>query len=105
MIRKTVASAAALGGHRRRPHALRAAPFGHAVVALAVVAVLTTGCARVVAGTGAVERPDPNQVAGLTVTGGDSGPRPGVATVPDQFGDLPVANTNGSDVDRLAENA
>ncbi|MEV6610435.1 neutral zinc metallopeptidase [Kutzneria sp. NPDC051319] len=73
---------------------------GHAVAALAAVAVLTSGCARVVAGTGAVERPDPNQVAGLAVTGGDSGPRPGVADA-----GLPVANTDGSAVDRLAENA
>jgi len=70
------------------------------VAALAAVAVLTTGCARVVAGTSAVERPDPNQVAGLAVTSGASGPRPGVADA-----GLPVANTDGSAVDRLAENA
>jgi predicted metalloprotease len=71
-----------------------------AVVVLAALAVLTTGCARVVAGAGAVERPDPNQVAGLAATSGDSGPRPGVADA-----GLPVANTDGSAVDRLAENA
>ncbi|GAA3432900.1 neutral zinc metallopeptidase [Kutzneria kofuensis] len=80
MIRPTVASAA--------------------VVVLAAVAVLTAGCSTVVAGTGAVERPDPNQVAGLAVTTGDSGPRPGVADA-----GLPVANSDGSAVDKLAANA
>ncbi|MFI9385830.1 neutral zinc metallopeptidase [Kutzneria sp. NPDC052558] len=71
-----------------------------AVVVLAAVAVLVSGCAREVAGSAAVDRPDPNQVAGLAVTTGDSGPRPGVADA-----GLPVANSDGSAVDRLAANA
>jgi predicted metalloprotease len=70
------------------------------LVALAAIAALTSGCAQVVAGTGAVERSDPGRVAGLAVTTGDSGPRPGATDA-----GLPVAGTDGSAVDKIAENA
>ena len=70
------------------------------LAALAAVAFLTAGCTQFVSGSGAVDRPDPNQVAGLAVTTGDSGPRSGVADA-----DVPVANSDGSAVDKLAANA
>ena len=72
----------------------------YVVAGLVAVAFLTAGCTQAVSGSSAVERPDPDQVAGLAVTTGDSGPRPGVADA-----GLPIANSDGSAVDKLAENA
>jgi len=63
-------------------------------------AVLITGCSVPVSGQAAVDKPDPAKVAGLDITTGESGPKPGV---PDSS--LPVAGSDGGDIDRIAVNA
>lgn len=67
----------------------------------ALVAVLAlTGCTQQISGVARTERPDVTKVAGLDITTGESGPKPGV---PDA--DLPVENGDGGEMDRLAINA
>ncbi|MFC0507069.1 neutral zinc metallopeptidase [Micromonospora costi] len=68
-------------------------------VALAA-AVLLGGCARSVGGTADAERWSATKVAGLEITTGESGPRPGVA-------DSRLVAVGGDDgeLDRLARNA
>jgi predicted metalloprotease len=61
---------------------------------------LIAGCTSPVAGTAAVNRPDPAKVAGLDITTGPSGPKAGV-----QDAGLPVRNGDGGAIDRLAVNA
>ncbi|MFK3979088.1 neutral zinc metallopeptidase [Micromonospora sp. NPDC050397] len=67
--------------------------------ALLVVAALA-GCTRTVAGTGGVERWSSTKVAGLAITTGESGPRPGA-------GDSRLTASGGDrgPIDRLALNA
>ncbi|MGK5737888.1 neutral zinc metallopeptidase [Micromonospora sp. URMC 103] len=74
----------------------RAALVGSALAA----AVLLSGCVRSVSGTGDAERWSATTVAGLEITTGESGPRPGVADSP-----LVAAGGDGGGVDRLARNA
>lgn len=63
-------------------HDRRAARIGRAlalgVVVLGVASPLA-GCVQPVAGLGAAERWSPTRVAGLEITTGTSGPRPGAA--------------------------
>ncbi|WP_326566419.1 neutral zinc metallopeptidase [Amycolatopsis rhabdoformis] len=70
------------------------------VATLVVGAVLVAGCTTAVQGSAGVDRPDPAKVAGLAITDGPSGPKAGVADT-----DLPVANTDGGAIDKLAANA
>ncbi|QFZ22913.1 neutral zinc metallopeptidase [Saccharothrix syringae] len=66
----------------------------------ALTAVLAlTGCTQLVGGVARTERPDVTKVAGLDITTGESGPKPGV---PDA--DLRVENGDGGEMDRLAIN-
>lgn len=71
---------------------------GWGVVLLAVT--LLAGCTQTVAGTGGVERWTSTKVAGLDITTGDSGPRPGV-------GDSRLTALGGDRgaIDQLALNA
>ncbi|MFD7656897.1 neutral zinc metallopeptidase [Actinosynnema sp. NPDC059797] len=69
------------------------------VTALAAVLALT-GCTQLVGGDARPERPDVTKVAGLDITTGESGAKPGV---PDA--DLRVENGDGGEMDRLAGNA
>ncbi|MFC0433137.1 neutral zinc metallopeptidase [Kutzneria buriramensis] len=70
------------------------------VFALVAAMALLSGCSAKVAGTASpLGQLDPGSAAGLPVTNGPSGPRPGV---PDA--DLPVINTDGGEMDRLAVN-
>ena len=78
--------------HRRRAASL----VGSALVAAALLA----GCARSVRGTGDAERWNATTVAGLEITNGASGPRPGVPDSP-----LVVVRGDGGELDRLARNA
>ncbi|MEU4470091.1 neutral zinc metallopeptidase [Micromonospora sp. NPDC023888] len=78
--------------HRRRAASL----VGSALVAAALLA----GCARSVSGTGDAERWNATTVAGLEITNGASGPRPGVPDSP-----LAVVGGDGGELDRLARNA
>ncbi|MEV4758821.1 neutral zinc metallopeptidase [Micromonospora sp. NPDC049559] len=84
---------------RARPVPGRARAVVAALAAL-LVASLSTGCARSVPGTGGAERWSPTRVAGLDITTGESGPRPGVAD-----SRLRVLGTDGGEIDRLARNA
>ncbi|MBW4716524.1 neutral zinc metallopeptidase [Saccharothrix obliqua] len=72
----------------------------YTVAALVAVAALTAGCAQTVNGLPRAEKPDVSKVAGLDITTGESGPKPGV---PDA--DLSVENGDGGEMDRLAINA
>ena len=72
--------------------------MGRIAVALAATAALTA-CASVVEGSPKGERPDPTKVAGLEISNGPSGPKPGV---PDA--DLSVENGDGGEMDQLAIN-
>ncbi|MBP2338698.1 neutral zinc metallopeptidase [Saccharothrix coeruleofusca] len=67
---------------------------------VAAVAVLLSACTQSVPGVARFERPDVSKVAGLEITTGESGPKPGV---PDA--DLAVENGDGGEMDRLAINA
>ncbi len=69
-------------------------------VAVLLAAVLLAGCARSVAGTAETEQWSPTRAAGLEITSGQSGPRPGV---PDTG--LTAVNGDGGEIDRLALNA
>ncbi|HEX6345786.1 neutral zinc metallopeptidase [Umezawaea sp.] len=73
---------------------------GAALVAVVSVAGLVGGCATTVGGTPKAERPDITKIAGLDITTGESGAKPGV---PDAT--LPVENGDGGEMDRLALNA
>ena len=74
--------------------------LGATVVALAAAVALLSNCSTKIAGVASpLSALDPGSVAGLPVTDGASGPRAGV---PDAS--LPVANTDGGDMDRLAVN-
>nr|WP_201748939.1 neutral zinc metallopeptidase [Micromonospora acroterricola] len=68
-------------------------------LALAVAALLV-GCTRTVDGTGTAERWSATKVAGLDITTGESGPRPGE---PDTR--LVADGSDGGELDRLARNA
>ncbi|MCC8245864.1 neutral zinc metallopeptidase [Saccharothrix luteola] len=70
------------------------------VAATLVTALALTGCTQTVSGQGRSERPDVTKVAGLDITTGESGAKPGV---PDA--DLQVENADGGEMDRLAINA
>jgi predicted metalloprotease len=70
------------------------------VATLATGAALIAGCSVPVSGQAGIDRPDPAKVAGLDITTGDSGPKPGV---PDAS--LPVAGSDDGEIDRLATNA
>ncbi len=69
------------------------------MAAILAAAVALTSCTSVVDGSPKGERPDPTKVAGLEITNGPSGPKPGV---PDA--DLSVENGDGGEMDRLAIN-
>ncbi|MFI9010240.1 neutral zinc metallopeptidase [Actinosynnema sp. NPDC053489] len=69
------------------------------VAAALATALAVTGCTREVSGHGRSERPDITKVAGLDITTGESGAKPGV---PDA--DLQVENGDGGEMDRLATN-
>ncbi|MGH3980636.1 MAG: neutral zinc metallopeptidase [Pseudonocardiaceae bacterium] len=70
-------------------------------VALVLAAMLLGGCTREIAGVaGPLTRLDPRTVAGLPVVEGPSGPREGVVDA-----SLPVEDSDGSAIDRLATNA
>ncbi|MEV6365950.1 neutral zinc metallopeptidase [Micromonospora musae] len=77
---------------RRRALALGGVTLG--------MAALLAGCTRTVDGTGAAERWSATKVAGLEITTGESGPRPGV---PDTR--LTAEGSDGGELDRLARNA
>ena len=67
---------------------------------MAVVAILVlvaSGCTKYLTAKPATVSNDPNQIAGMPVTEGPSGPRPG-ATPPSQE----VLNGDGGDIDRIA---
>ena len=66
---------------------------------LAAIALLV-GCGQTGAGTSPATPQDPTSVAGLRITTGGSGPKPGA---PDSG--LPVINSDGGAIDRLAANA
>ncbi|MDT7728290.1 MAG: hypothetical protein QOI21_4866 [Actinomycetota bacterium] len=70
------------------------------VAALLAGVALIAGCTTTVTGIAAVNRPDPTKVAGLDITTGPSGPKPGVPGA-----DLPVRNSDSSATDKLAVNA
>ncbi|QRP46891.1 neutral zinc metallopeptidase [Amycolatopsis sp. FDAARGOS 1241] len=70
------------------------------VATLIAGAVLLAGCTTAVQGSAGVEKLDPEKVAGLAITDGPSGPKQGVADA-----GLPVANTDGGAIDKLAANA
>jgi len=72
---------------------------GAALVATVSVAGLLGGCATTIGGTPKAETPDVTKVAGLDITTGESGAKPGV---PDAT--LPVENGDGGEMDRLALN-
>src|SRR3954468_19199664 len=72
---------------------------GAALVATVSVAGLLAGCSQSIGGTPRAERPDVTKVAGLEITTGESGAKPGV---PDAT--LPVENGDGGEMDRLALN-
>ncbi|MBB4963651.1 putative metalloprotease [Saccharothrix violaceirubra] len=69
------------------------------VAAVAVLGLLSA-CTQQIAGVARTERPDVSKVAGLDITTGESGPKPGV---PDA--DLRVENGDGGEMDRLSTNA
>ncbi|MEU4741334.1 neutral zinc metallopeptidase [Actinosynnema sp. NPDC023658] len=69
------------------------------VAATLATALALTGCTQAVSGHGRSERPDVTKVAGLDITTGESGAKPGV---PDA--DLRVENGDGGEMDRLAIN-
>ncbi|XVS63377.1 neutral zinc metallopeptidase [Actinosynnema sp. CA-299493] len=69
------------------------------VAATLATAMVLTGCTQTVSGYGRSERPDVTKVAGLDITTGESGAKPGV---PDA--DLQVENGDGGEMDRLAIN-
>jgi len=72
-----------------------------ALVIAAVSAALLAGCAQSVPGkAGESSRLDPLKVAGLAITTGDSGPRPGVPAA-----DRQVRNSDGGAIDKLAASA
>ncbi|MCX2733971.1 neutral zinc metallopeptidase [Saccharopolyspora sp. NFXS83] len=71
------------------------------IFALLTCIVLLGGCSRVVSGTPSVAGgPATDDVAGLPVDDGPTGPRAGVADA-----DLPVEGTDGGEMDVLARNA
>jgi predicted metalloprotease len=72
--------------------------IGRAAAALIGVVVLA-GCSSVVEGSAKGERPDPTKVAGLEITNGPSGAKPGVPNA-----DLTVENGDGGEMDQLAIN-
>jgi len=69
------------------------------VVAAVAVVGLFAGCTQSVEGTARSARPDVTKVAGLEITTGESGSKPGVADA-----DLRVENGDGGEMDRLAIN-
>ncbi|HWO67772.1 MAG TPA: neutral zinc metallopeptidase [Umezawaea sp.] len=72
-----------------------------ALVVAAVSAALLAGCAQSVPGrAGESSRLDPLKVAGLAITTGDSGPRPGAPEA-----DRKAGNSDGGAIDRLATSA
>ncbi|MEU5693681.1 neutral zinc metallopeptidase [Actinosynnema sp. NPDC020468] len=70
-----------------------------ALVAVVAAAGLLSSCTQAVEGLARAERPDVSKVAGLDITTGESGPKPGVADAR-----LPVENGDGGEMDRLAIN-
>ncbi len=71
------------------------------ILLAAATALVLAGCASSVPGTAVdVSRPDPDSVAGLAITTGDSGLRPD-APAPGRE----VRNTDGGEIDRVAVNA
>ncbi|MDX5451713.1 MAG: metallopeptidase, partial [Rhodococcus sp. (in: high G+C Gram-positive bacteria)] len=73
-------------------------PFRLAVPALAVMVL--AGCAARIEGTAVSIYDNPFSVAGLPVSSGPSGPRPGATDAP-----VTIENSDGGDVDVLAGNA
>ncbi|MFY1671594.1 neutral zinc metallopeptidase [Plantactinospora sp. WMMB334] len=67
---------------------------------LGVAAALLAGCVRPVEGVGTAERWSATRIAGLEITTGASGPRPGVVDAR-----LAVVGSDGGEADRLARNA
>ncbi|MEU7479268.1 neutral zinc metallopeptidase [Lentzea sp. NPDC042327] len=72
--------------------------IGRLAAALTTVVALA-GCSSVVEGAPKGERPDPTKVAGLAITNGPSGAKPGVPNA-----DLSVENGDGGEMDQLAIN-
>ncbi|GGG25095.1 peptidase [Rhodococcoides trifolii] len=70
------------------------------IAATLALALLASGCGNLVSGRAVSIYDDPFTVAGLPVTSGPSGPRPGVS-----HADLPVTNFDGNDADVLAVDA